>query len=137
MPNAHGGAGTSSTSDGTAAADVGRSGKKRRRRMRQQVAAAGRNAEVSASTNGAAAVSEETEVFRSDGGADQAQKIGEDTDGKSGVDADMPTANEATAAAETLEKDDNALRIERMRLKKQQRKAAREVKRKKAQAAGG
>ena len=105
--------------------------------MRQQVAAAGRNAEVSASTNGAAAVLEETEVSRCNGSADQAQNIGEDTDGKSGIDADTPTANVATAAAETLENDDNALRIERMRLKKQQRKAAREAKRKKAQAAVG
>ena len=133
----HGGAGTSSISDfGTAAADVGRSGKKRRRRMRQQHAAAGRSAQVSTSTNGTASVPEETEVSKSNGSADQAQNIGEGSC-KSGIDADTPTANVATAASESLEKDDDAMRIERMRLKKQQRKAAREAKKKKVQAAAG
>ena len=134
----HGGAGTSSISDfGTAAADVGRSGKKRRRRMRQQHAAAGRSAQVSTSTNGTSFVSEEKEVTTSNGRADQAQNIGEDGC-KSVIDADTPKANLATAAAsKTLEKDDDAMRIERMRLKKQQRKAAREAKKKKVQAAAG
>lgn len=138
--NGHGGAATSSVSDGGTAvhvaADVGRSGKKRRRRMRQQAAAAGRNAQVSTSANGTSSVSGETEVTTSNGRADHMQNIGED--GKSGIDADTPKANVATAAAsKTLEKDDDAMRIERMRLKKQQRKAAREAIKKKVQAAAG
>ena len=136
--NGHGGAVTSSVSDGgiAVAADVGRSGKKRRRRMRQQAAAAGRNAQESTSTNGTSSVSGETEVTTSNGRADHMQNIGED--GKSGIDADTPKANVATAAAsKTLEKDDDAMRIERMRLKKQQPKAAREAEKKKVQAAAG
>ena len=65
------------------------------------------------------------------------QNIGEDGCNSS-IDADTPKANVATAAAsKTLEKDDDAMRIERMRLKKQQRKAAREAKKIKVQAAEG
>ena len=139
IDNGHGGAATSCVSDGgtAVAADVGRSGKKRRRRMRQQAAAAGRNAQVSTSTNETSSVSGETEVTTSNGRADHMQNIGEDGCNSS-IDADTPKANVATAAAsKTLEKDDDAMRIERMRLKKQQRKAAREAKKIKVQAAEG
>ena len=84
------------------------------------------------SINGRASAPEETEVPKSNGSEDQAQNIRED--GKSGIDADTSKANVAAAAAsETLERDDDTMRIERMRLKKQQRKAAREAKKKKLQ----
>ena len=131
MPNVDNEAGTSSVSEGAAAAaaDAGRSGKRRRRRLRQQAAAAAdRGAQASVSTDGAAVAPEDTESTKADGGQN---------DGKSDIDTSITKVEVHVAMATesaASEKDDGAMRIERMRLKKQQRKAAREAKRRKAQA---
>ena len=113
------------------AADAGRSGKRRRRRLRQQAAAAAdRGAEASVSTDGAAVAPEDTESTKADGGQN---------DGKSDIDTSITKVEVHVAMATesaASEKDDGAMKIERMRLKKQRRKAARDAKRRKVQATG-
>jgi len=135
---AHGvvvGALASDGSGGTAAAGdagVGRSGKRRRRRLRQQqqAAAADRGAQPPDAVAG-----HDADPEGADAGAasshDDGNKLDQD-DSKSRVDAAAANAPTGASAAEP-DKGVDAARIERMRLQKQQRKAARDAKRKKVQ----